>query len=132
MKNVRHKRIVSLIINCVVQSTINKKTNRCFSKHENHELFIMIMTLTFEQIIVDVNFMLARSFSIYLSRWTTILVKLDLVSLTSRSRYCVTIVFFFKILILNVIKIDTFVVINVWLYFRWRALARASLTSRVY
>ena len=68
MKNVRHKRLVSLIINYIVQSTIIKKINRCFSKHENHELFIIIMKSMFEHVVVDVNFVRARSSSIYLSR----------------------------------------------------------------
>ena len=68
MKDVRYKRLVMLTINCVVQSTITKKTNRCFSKHEDHELYIMIMILMFEHVIADVNFVRARSFSTYLSR----------------------------------------------------------------
>ena len=71
MKNIKHKKFIFLIISCVVQSIISKKTNRCFSKHEDHELFIMIMTSMFEHVIVDVNFVRARSFSTYLSRWTT-------------------------------------------------------------
>ena len=68
MKDVRHKKLVLLTVNCVVQLTIDKKINRCFSKHENHELFIMIMISIFEHVIVDVNFVRARSFSTYLSR----------------------------------------------------------------
>ena len=84
MKNVKHKRLILLIINCVVQSTISKKTNRCSSKHEDHELFIMIMISMFEHVIVDVNFVRAKSSSTYLSRWATVLVKLYLASLTSR------------------------------------------------
>ena len=68
MKDVRHKKLVLLTINCVVQLAINKKINRCFSKHENNELFIMIMTSMFEHVIVDVNFVRARASSTYLSR----------------------------------------------------------------
>ena len=68
MKDVRHKRLVLLIINCVVQLTIDKKINRCSSKHEGHELSIMTMISMFEHVIADVNFVRARSSSTYLSR----------------------------------------------------------------
>ena len=84
MKDVRHKRLVLLTISCVVQSTIIKKTNRYFSKHEDHELSIMTMTSMLEHVIVDVNFVRARAPSTYLSRWATVLVKFYLASLTSR------------------------------------------------
>ena len=67
MKDVRQKRLVLLIISCVVQLTIDKKTNRCSSKHEDHELSIMTMTSIFEHVIADVNFVRARTSSIYLS-----------------------------------------------------------------
>ena len=68
MKDVRHKRLVLLTISYVMQLTIDKKTNRCSSKHEAHELSIMIMTSRLEHVIVDVNSMRARSSSTYLSR----------------------------------------------------------------